>query len=95
VLLPGPRKELEELKAQAEHLLVRFDDHLEFLTWKRQESGKRTPRLPKPIEWETLRDEVADEVASQVSLFVDLAKAEACQMMGEDQRALAFAERHM
>jgi hypothetical protein len=95
VLLPGPRKELDDLKAQAENLLARFNDHLDYLVWKRQESGKRTPRLPKPIEWETLCAELADHVAARVSLLVDVARAEACQMMGEDQRALAFAERHL
>jgi hypothetical protein len=95
VLLPGPRQQLDDLKAQAEQLLARFNDHLEFLVWQRQEHGKRTPELPQPISWEALRDELADEVAAEVSLLVDVARAEACGMMGEDQRALAFAERHL
>jgi hypothetical protein len=95
VLLPGPRQELDDLKVQAEHLLARFNDHLDYLVWKRQESGKRTPRLPRPIEWVDPGKELADEVAAQVSLLVDLARAEACQMMCEDQRAVAFAERHL
>jgi len=30
-----------------------------------------------------------------VSSLVDMARAEGCQMMGEKQRALAFAERHL
>jgi len=45
--------------------------------------------------WETLRAELADEAAAQGSLLADLAKAEACEMMGEDKRAVAFRERHL
>jgi len=30
-----------------------------------------------------------------VSSLVDMARAEACDMMGEKERALAFAERHV
>ena len=33
--------------------------------------------------------------AARVRVLVDLARAEACQMMGERQRARAFAERHL
>jgi hypothetical protein len=95
VLLPGHRQELDDLKEQAEHLLVRFGDHLDHLVWQKQESGTRTPKLPKPITWETLCAQVADDVAAQVSLLVDVARAEACEMMGERQRALWFAERHL
>jgi hypothetical protein len=95
VLLPGARRELDDLKAQAEQLLARFNDHLDYLVWQRKESGQRGPRLPKPIEWADLCDEKADAAASQVSVLVDVARAEACEMMGEDQRALAFAERHL
>jgi len=95
VLLPGHRQELDDLKKQAEHQLVRFNDHLDFLIWRKKESGERTPKLPKPIEWETLRAEVADDVDAHVRLLVDGARAEACEMMGERKRALAFVERHL
>jgi len=74
---------------------VRFNDHLDDLVWKKKESGKRTPKLPQPIEWETIRAAMADAVADYVSLLVDVARAEACEMMGEHKRVLAFAERHL
>jgi hypothetical protein len=94
VLLPGTRKELDDLKAQAEGLLARFNDHLDFLAWEKKKEGKRT-KLPRPVEWDDLCRELANEVAAQVSLLVDMARAEACEMMGERSRALGFAERHL
>jgi len=95
VLLPGHRQELDDLKEQAEHQLMRFGDHLDYLVWQKRESGKRTPKLPQPIEWETLRAELKDEVSVHVSSLVDAARAEVCEMMGEDKRAVAFRERHL
>ena len=94
-LLPEARKQLDDLRKFAEDQLVRFNDHLAYLVWKKNESGKRTPKLPEPIEWETLRAELADQAAAQVSLLVDIGRAEACEMMGEDRRATAFRERHL
>jgi hypothetical protein len=95
VLLPAHREELADLKEQAEHQLARFNDHLDYLVWRKKESGQRTPKLPQPIEWATLRDELKDEASAQVSLLVDVARAEACEMVGDRKRAVAYTERHL
>ena len=42
----------------------------------------------------TLRTELREEAVARVKLFVDIARAEACEMVGEDKRAVAYRERH-
>ena len=95
VLLPEARKELDDLRTHAQDQLARFCDHLDLLDWRKQESGKRTPKLPKPIEWETLRTELKEDIAARVRLLVDVGRAEACEIVGDARRAAAYRERHL
>ena len=95
VLLSEPRQELDDLRRFAAELLARFNDQLDFFVWRKNERGKRGPKLPPPIEWETVRAEMNDEIASRVKVLVDVGRAEACEMMGETRRAQAFRERHL
>jgi len=95
VLLSEPRQELDDLRRFAEDLLVRFNDQLDFFVWRKKERRKRGPKLPPPIDWETVHAEMQDEIATRVSTVVDVGRAEACDMMGETRRAQAFRERHL
>ena len=71
VLLSDYRKELDDLKQFAEDELLRFNDQLDFLDWRKKERRKRGPKLPQPIDWETLRTEVQGEAARRVSELVE------------------------
>jgi hypothetical protein len=95
VLLSEPRTALGDLKRFAEEELLRFNDQLDWLVWRKKERRQRGPKLPVPIDWETLRAEFQDETARRVRELVDVARAEACDMMGEEKRAQAFRERHL
>src|SRR5438552_16419358 len=44
---------------------------------------------------EALKAKPESPAKALVSSLVDMARAEACEMMGEKQRALSFAERHL
>jgi hypothetical protein len=52
-------------------------------------------KLPAPIDLEEIKRAAQPSVDALVRLLVDMARAEACEMMGERRQALAFAERHL
>jgi hypothetical protein len=93
-LLSEPRHQLNDLKQQAEQLIAHYNDTLDFLTWHWGEQGKRGRQPPSPLAWATLAEELQEQVDARVKLLLDLARAEACEMLGEDRRARAFRERH-
>jgi hypothetical protein len=61
----------------------------------RKGTRKLRPALPNPIDLEAIRVSVQRAAESHASLLVDMARAEAHEMMGERKQALAFAERHL
>ena len=79
---------------QAEQLAERFNDRLEWEVEATKTSRKRKSPLPKPIDIDAVRRVARQSAQAQANLLVDMARAEACEMMGEHKRALAFAERH-
>ena len=63
VLLPQARKELDDLRTHAQDQLARLMTTWT-CSWRRQESGKRRPKPSKPIERETLRTELREDIAA-------------------------------
>jgi len=94
-LMPEVEESLDWIAEQAEQLAERFNEHLEFESKARKASRKRKPALPKPIDLGALREGAQLTAQAHANLLVDMARAEACEMMGERQRALTFAGRHV
>ena len=63
------------------------------MTREASRKGKRP--LPKPIDVDAVRERAQPSAEAHATLLVDMARAEACEMMGEHKRVLAFAERHL
>jgi hypothetical protein len=94
-LMPEADERLASLVAEAELLAERFNGALDMEAADRKDSRKRKPKLPVPIDLEAVRRTVVASAESHASLLVDMARAEAHEMMGERKQALAFAERHL
>jgi hypothetical protein len=92
-LMPEIEERLADMVAEGELLAERFNDGLAMETTARKGTRKQKA-LPKPIDLEVIRRSVGRGAESHTSLLVDMARAEACEMMGERKQALAFAERH-
>jgi hypothetical protein len=93
-LLPEAEGHLAELRERAELLTDRFNDSVEMEQAARRRTKKRRPKLPAPIAPEALKRAAQPSVEALLQSLVDMALAEACEMMGEKKQALAFAERH-
>jgi hypothetical protein len=93
--MPEIEESLDWIVEQTEDLVERFNEHLEWETEKRKGSRKRRPALPKPIDTEAVRQAAEPATEAHASLLVDIGRAEACDMMGEHERALAFADRDL
>ena len=95
-LFPETEELLRWIVKQGDWLVEMFNDHLEFDTIGRQASGKKkAPPLPKPLDLVAIKGSAEARAKSQVSYLVDLARAQACEMMGERKRGLAFIERQI
>jgi hypothetical protein len=94
-LLPETEEQLGWIVAQGERVVDIFNDRLEFEGIARKASGKRTPPLPKPLDLETLKQAAEPRAKAQVGYLLALARAQACDMMGERKRGLAYIERHI
>ena len=82
-LLPETEEELAWIVAQGELAVELFNDHLEWEIELRKDGGKRKPRLPKPLDLAALKRSAEPRAKATVAYLVDLARAEACDMMGE------------
>src|SRR5207237_7066106 len=94
-LMPEQEETLDWIVQQDELLVEMFNDHLEWEMMVRQSARKRKPALPKPIDIAAVKRAAQPSVQALVRELVDMARAEACEMMGEKSRALAFTERHL
>jgi hypothetical protein len=94
-LMPEGEERLTDMVTEAELLAASFNDALEMATAARKATRKRKPALPKPIDLEATKRSAQPTAESHASLLVDVARAEAHEMMGERKLALAFAERHL
>jgi hypothetical protein len=94
-LMPEEEESLNWIVEQTEQLAERFNDRLEWEAEARKTSRKRKSPSPKPIDLDAVRRVAQQTPQAQANLLVDMARAEACEMMGEHKRALAFAERHV
>jgi hypothetical protein len=94
-LFPEAQENLDGLVEQGELLVEMFNEHLELEIELLKGSRKRKPKLPAPIDLDAVKRTAQPSVDAHVRLMVDMARAEACDMMGERQQALAFAERHL
>ena len=93
-LLGEVEETLVDMVGHVEQMVERFNDRIEYET-EFTEDEKFKAALPKPIDLDAAKrsaQPVADEL---LRTLVDMARAEACDMMGEKERALAFAERHL
>ena len=80
---------------QGELLVDLFNDHLEFEGIARKANGKRKPPLPKPFDIAALKRSAEPRVRALVAYQLALARAQACEMMGEKKRGLAYIERQL
>jgi hypothetical protein len=94
-LMPEIEERLTALVTEAELLAESFNDALEMETAARKGTRRRKPALPKPIDVASVRASAEPTGESHASLLVDMARAEAHEMMDERRKALAFAERHL
>jgi hypothetical protein len=94
-LMPEGEERLTAMVDEGELLAASFYDALEMATAARKGPRKRKPALPKPIDLEAVKQGAQPTAQSHASLLVDMARAEAHEMMGERKQALAFAERHL
>ena len=94
-LLAEAQENLDGLVEHGEQLAEMFNEHLELEIELQKGSRKRKPKLPAPIDLDAVKRAAQPSVDAHVRLMVDMARAEACEMMGERQQALAFAERHV
>jgi hypothetical protein len=94
-LMPEGEERLAEMVAEAELLAASFYEALEMATAARKATRKRKPALPKAVDLEAAREGAATNAESHASVLVDMARAEAHEMMGERKQALAFMERHL
>ena len=94
-LLPETEENLTWIVEQIERLVDLFNDHRELEVELTKLHGKRKPKLPAPINIAAAKRSAEPRAKAHVSLLVDLAQAQACEMMGERKRALAFVERHV
>jgi hypothetical protein len=93
-LMPEIGERLANMVREGELLAASFNDALMTETAARKAARRRSPALPTPIDPEAIRRSVEAAADSHASLLVDMARAEAHEMMGERKQALAFAERH-
>jgi hypothetical protein len=72
-----------------------FNEHLALEIELQKGSRKRKPKLPAPIDLDAVKRAARPSTEAHVRLMVDMARAEACEMMGERKQALAVVERHL
>jgi hypothetical protein len=94
-LMSEGEERLALMVTEGEQLAVRFNDALEMETAARKGTRKRRPALPTPIDLEAVKQGAQPTAESHANLLVDMARAEACEMMGEKKQALAIVERHL
>ena len=92
-LLCEAEETLLDMVEQAEILVAHVYDHIELEG--RTTTKKRKPPLPKPMNLAAMQEAAQPSADELVRTLVDMAQAEACDMMGEKKQALAFAERHL
>jgi hypothetical protein len=91
-LFPAATQELYTLRHQVEYLVASFNDLLEL--------GQLGPRRQQPrralrLDFDQLRAQAGDTVASTVAGWVHLAQAEALLMVGEEAAAYARVAPHL
>ena len=94
-LMPDLEEHLTWLAGQAELVVERFNDAVEMEAAERRRTKKRTPTLPKPIDLEAVQRDAQPSVENLVRSSVDMARAEACEMLGEHRQAVGIADRHL
>jgi hypothetical protein len=94
-LMPEVEECLTAMVAEGELLVERFKETLELETAARKGTRKRKPALPRQIDLDAVKQGAEPISHAHARLLVDLARAEAHEIMGERQQALAFAERHL
>ena len=94
-LLPETEEQLGWIVVQGELLVELFNDHLEFEGIARKANGKRKPPLPKPFDLVALKRSAEPGAKALVAYQLALARAQACEMMGEQKRGIAYIERQL
>jgi hypothetical protein len=94
-LFPAHAEQLASSLRHAEQVVMIFNDHLDYLTWLRTESTKRTKgRLPplsvEPIDLEALWQAITPAGVDLARHIVVMAQAEAAEFLGETRQALAL-----
>ena len=94
-LLSETEESLTWVVAQGELVVEIFNDRLEWEMEVQKQSKKRKPKLPAPIDAAVARRNAEPAAKAHVALLVDMARSQACEIMGERKRGLAYIERHL
>jgi hypothetical protein len=94
-LFPAQAEQLAASLQSAEQVVTIFNDHLDYLTWQRRESGKgkrrKLPPLPvEPINLDELKAVITPAGIELARHIVVMAQAEAAEFLGETRQALAL-----
>jgi hypothetical protein len=92
-LMPEAEERLADVVVEGERLADRFNDALEMENAIREGTRKRHYRSRSGSA--PIREAAQANAESHGSMLVDMARAEAHEMMGERKQALSFAERHL
>jgi hypothetical protein len=96
LLLPAQAEQLAASLQQAEQVVALFNDHLDYLAWRRTESAQRTdkgkkrklpPLLLAPIDLDGLKASIQPAGIDLARHIVVMAEAEAAEFMGETRQA--------
>jgi hypothetical protein len=98
VLMPDVVEQLSGLVEQVSHVVEMFNNWAEALQYEAMSRRKRKrpvpDPLPEPLDLDDVRSRITDSTALQTAQIVDMAKAEACEAVGERTWALEYAGRH-
>ena len=95
-LFPEVEEQIGWIVAQGERLVETFNDDLGYEVFLQEERGKKNkPPLPKPLDIEALKRSAEPRAKALIAYMADLARAQACEMMGEKKRGLAYIERQL
>jgi hypothetical protein len=98
VLMPEAVEQLTGLAEQVSRVVEMYNDWTEALHYDLQGRRKRKRPLPDPLpvllDLDDVRARITASTVLQTAQIVDMAKAEACEAVGERSRALEYAGRH-
>lgn len=91
-LFPDAAEDVAAQVTEIERLIEMFNDHLQAAMRRR---SKRRAASVQPIDLAQLRAQAERAIHAEVALTVDLAKAQAWELIGEREKGYPLVERHV